>query len=649
MKERKEIKPQYKWDLTHIFKNDEEFEKTLKDVKKDIEQLEGFKGKLGDKKSLLKYFELSEKSSVVMEALGGYAYLKHSEDLADGKYTNYLSDVSNVENMASVKLSFVEPELMSLPEEYLKELLEDKNFEIHHLAIADLIRNRKHVLNESEEIIMSKAGNFADDFSEVFDNIDALDVKFEGVKTKNRVLELDNSNYRLYMESKKRELRKQAFKNLHGGYMALANTIATNYIASVKSDDFFSNVYRYDSTLNMSLNGNNIPEKLYYNLIENVEKNIKLLHKYYNIKKRVLGLPTMEYYDTYVSLSYYSRKYTYEEGKKILLEALKPLGEDYIELLKQAFSSGWIDVYPNKGKATGAYCLGVHSAHPYVMLNTVDNLDSVFTLAHELGHAMHSYYSSTNLPYTQSHYPIFLAEIASTTNEVLLLKYFYKNATKKQEKVYFLDKYLSMFKSTLFRQTMFSEFEDFAHKQIENKISLNKDILTAYYGELNKKYHGKAVNHCKEIEYEWLRIPHFYNSYYVFKYATGITSAIVLASNILSGKEGALEKYKEFLSSGGKDYPTEILKKAGVDLTQNDAYDIAFGEMKWALDELKKLKTSKTKKTNYYIAKTKKSKTKKTVKKGAKNEKQVVRNRGDRRVREENTVKTVGRALQRKR
>lgn len=589
MKARKDIKNEFKWDLTHIFKTDEDFEKELKDIQKDIAKLEGFKGKLGDKKNLLKYFELSEKTSSTLEMLGGYAYLKHSEDLANGKYTNYLNDVSNVENVASVKLSFVEPELVALPEEYLKQLLDDKKFKVHHLAIADLIRNRKHVLNESEEIIMSKAGNFAGDFSEVFDNIDALDVKFNDIKDKNKTIKLNNSNYRLFMESKNREIRKQAFKNLHGGYMALANTIATNYIASVKSDDFYSNVYRYDSTLNMSLNGNNIPEKLYYNLIDNVENNVKYLHEYYKIKKKMLGLKTMEYYDTYVSLAKFDKKYTYEEGKAILLDALKPLGEDYISLLKESFNGGWIDVYPNKGKATGAYCLGIYNTHPYVMLNTVDNLDSVFTLAHELGHAMHSYYSNKNLPYTQSHYPIFLAEIASTTNEVLLLKYFYKNATTKQEKLYFLDKYLSMFKSTLFRQTMFSEFEDFAHKNIENKISLNKDTLTAYYGELNKKYHGSAVKHCKEIEYEWLRIPHFYNSYYVFKYATGITSAIVLASNILSGKEGALEKYKEFLSSGGKDYPTEILKKAGVDLTENTAYEVAFGEMKWALDELKKL------------------------------------------------------------
>lgn len=589
MKSRKDIAAHYKWDLTHIFKTDQEFEDELTKIKSEINKLAKFKGKLNDKKELLKYFNLSNQLSKKMEMLGGYVYLKHSEDLSNGKYTKMLNDVSNVENTASVLLAFVEPELASMPEEYLSALLNDKAFKDYHLSLQDFLRNKKHVLTESEEVIMSKVGNFSDDFSEVFDNIDALDVKFNDIKVGNKSYKLDNSNYRLFLESKNRELRKQAFINLHQGYMSLANTIATNYIGSVKSDVCFSDVYKFDSTLNMSLNGNNIDKQVYYNLIKNVEKHLPILHEYYRLKKKILKLNTMEYYDTYVSLSNYDKKYSYSQGQEILLNALQPLGQDYIELLKKSFTGGWIDVYPNKGKATGAYCLGIYNVHPYVMLNTVNNLDSVFTLAHELGHAMHSYYSSTSLPYCLSHYPIFLAEIASTTNEVLLLKYLYNNASTKSEKLYYLDKYLSMFKSTLFRQTMFSEFEDFAHKQIENKISLNKDVLCDFYASLNKKYHGKSVKHCKEISYEWLRIPHFYNSYYVYKYATGITSAIVLASNILNNKENALEKYKEFLCSGGKDYPTQILKKAGVDLTKDDAYNIAFAEMKWAITELKKL------------------------------------------------------------
>ncbi len=589
MKKRNAIKNEFKWDLTQIYSSDEEFVKTLNGIPKQIEKLANYKGKLNNKKDLLKYLEQSEQVSVVMEALGGYAYLKHSEDLEVAKYTKYLNDVSNIENKASVALAFVEPELASLPEEYIKEIINDKKFEKFKLQFEDLLRNKKHILNENEEVILSKVGKFAGDFSDVFDNIDALDVKFKDVVDKNKNIKLSNSNYRLLLENKNKNIRKQAFENLHHGYMDLANTIATNYIASVKGDVFYSDVYKFDSTLNMSLNANNIDEKVYYNLIENVEANLKYLHEYYKLKKQLLKLDTMEYCDTYVSLANLDIKYTFEEGKQILLNALAPLGEDYINLLNKSYSEGWMDVYPNLGKATGAYCLNVYSTHPYVMLNTVNNLDSVFTMAHELGHAMHSYYSSTTLPYCQSHYPIFLAEIASTTNEVLLLKYFYANATTKQQKIYFLDKYLSMFKSTLFRQTMFSEFEDYAHKQVEQDVSLTKDALVEYYANLNKKYHGKAVKPCKEIGYEWLRIPHFYNSYYVYKYATGITSAIVLASNILNGVPNALSKYKEFLASGGKDYPTNILKKAGVDLTTSQPFDIAFAEMKWALKELKKL------------------------------------------------------------
>jgi len=590
MKKRSQIAEKYKWDLTKIFKCDEDAYKAIEYLKEKLPLISTFKGKLKDKEKYIELYNLDNELSIEFEKVGEYGFLKHSENLEDQKVVEFNSIVSNLGMEFSLATAFIEPEMATFSDEYIKELMEDPRLKNDRLALKELIRTRPHILSELEETILSKTGRFAGEFSEIFDNIDSIDLKFEKIKDKNgKEKELNSSNFILYLENKDRVLRENAFKGVYKGYIGLSNTIATNYIASVKSDYFYADMYKHKSTLEAKLFGGNIDSKIYYNLIDNVNNNVKLLHKYFALKKKLLNVKSLEYWDTYVSVANTNKKYTFEQGMEVLYNGLKPLGQEYIDLLKRSVSERWMDVYPNFGKATGAFCSHIYTATPFVLLNTVDNVDSVFTTAHELGHAMHSYYSTTNQPYELSNYPIILAEIASITNEILLIKYFYNNAKTKQEKIYFIEKYLKMFKSTLFRQTMFSEFEDYAHKLVEENKPISKDILRNYYGELNKRYHGKALKHSSYIEYEWLRIPHFYNSYYVYKYSTSMVCSIYNASKILSGDKTQLNNYFEFLKSGGSDYATNILEKCGFNLKENDIYNVAFNEMKWALKELENL------------------------------------------------------------
>ncbi len=588
MKTRNQIDNKYKWDLTQIYKQDDDAKTQLKELAKYVEVVADFKGKLGDKSQLKKFFTLSSDLGQKLNKLGVYVFLKRSEDLEVQKYIEIGNQIDALSNKFSVAQAFVESEILSLDESHLQELIADPNFANNRFYLQDLMRNKPHVLSTAEETLVAKTGRFSGEFSEIFDNIDAVDLKFENVLTSSgKSLPLSNSNYKFYLENFDRVLRKNTFNSLFSGYKSLQNTIATNYIASVKKDVAYNDIYKFKNSLTAALFGNNIDEIVYKNLIENVNANTPLLHTYFRLRKKALNVPSLHYYDINVSLNNIKKSFSYEKSFEVLKQALSPLGKDYLSLLDKCVKERWLDVFPNKNKTTGAYSCDLYGVHPYVLLNTVDNLDSIFTLAHELGHAFHSYHSDNAQPYEVARYPIFLAEIASTTNEILLIKHFLNTTNNADEKIYFLDKYITMFKSTLFRQTMFSEFEQHAHELVENDEPISKEILNKYYLSLNKKYHGPALE-GDDIAYEWLRIPHFYRSFYVYKYATGITSAIVLASNILNKSDG-VEKYIEFLSSGGSDYPTEILKTAGVDLTKNEPFNIAFGELNWAITELKKL------------------------------------------------------------
>ena len=587
---RNKIDHKYKWDLSPIFQNDDELYKALDNVKPTLNVLKNYKGKLGNAKDFGEFLKLENKIGLEFERIGVYAFLKHSENLEDTRYVEMNNIIEAVAHKFDVEISFVEPELSKLDEKILISYLNNPDFKDYHLSIKEIIRNKPHILSEQEETLVSNVGKFAGEFSEIFDMFDCVDIKFkDAVNSKGENLPLTSANFSLLLENKDRDLRKSTFKNYYQSFINMSNTIATNYIANVKKDVVFTKIYKHNSTLEQSLFGGNIDKAIYENLIKNVELNTNLLHRYYELKKKILNLKDFEYYDTYVSISDYEKSCTFEESVETIKKALTPMTESYVSLVDKALKERWIDVFPTLGKETGAYSIGLYGVHPYILLNDVGNLNSVFTLIHELGHAFHSYYSDSTQPYELSNYPIFLAEIASTTNEVFLIKYLYKNATSRNEKIYYLDKYLSMFKSTIFRQTMFSEFEDYTHNLVENDEAISKEKLNKFYGELNKRYHGEAINHCEEIEYEWLRIPHFYNSYYVYKYATGLVSAINIANGILNNKPNALGNYLTFLKSGGSDYPTNILKNTGVDLSTSTPFNIAFKEMEWALNELEKL------------------------------------------------------------
>lgn len=587
MKKRNQIKDEFKWDTSHIYSSLEEYEKDLKIVENGISEIPKFKGKLGQKSELKRYFEYMENLSKISEKLGAFVYLNHSEDMENQKYVEMLNKLNDIETKLGVADSFCDSELLGLGEKKLDEYISDPDFKVYKLDLMELKRSRAHVLPEEIERVVSMTGDFAGEFSNVFDNIDTIDVKFEPFEVDGKKYVVNNSNYSLLLENKNSEVRYKAFISLMSGYMKLTNTIATNYIANVKKDKFYTNVYKFESTLDGSLFGNNLSPQLYQQLVDEVRGNVKLLQEYLQLRKKALGLKVLQHSDLRVAITKSHQRPNYNTMCDTIVQALDVLGENYVNVVKRAINERWIDVYPTQNKDTGGYCLGVYGVHPYILLNTVDNLESMFTLVHEMGHAMHSHFSDTSLPYNLSQYPIFLAEIASTTNEVLLLKYLYGKAKTKDEKVYLLDKYLQMFRTTIFRQTMFSEFEDYAHKLVENSQPISKEKLVTKYGELVKFYHGNAVKPNNEIAHEWLRIPHFYRSYYVFKYATGLISAISLANHILKDSSFAGE-YIKFLSSGGSDYPLEILKRAGVDLTTKKPYEDAFSEMKWAICELKK-------------------------------------------------------------
>lgn len=590
---RSEIDDSYKWDLSPLYSSIEEFDKDYNTLKSKIPLLSKYKGHVLDSsKSLLEFMDNLYELDRNLEKIYYYAHLNYDSEtmndtfqVMDGKVTNLFKDLG-------VTSSFLDPELLkqdySLIEKYIEEepkLNRYKNYFI------EVFRYKEHILTEKEEVLLSKLGKSLDVSSEIYEKLTDTDLEFDYIKDENNnEVKITSSNYIRYVSSKDRRVRKDAFIVMYKAYKGLINTLSSTMYGTVESNSAISKLRKYDSAIEAALYADDIDINIYNNLIDTVSANLDVLFKYYDIRKKVLNLDELHLYDIYTDLiSEEDKDYTFEEAKEIVLNALKPLGEKYISDASKAFSEKWIDIYPNKSKRSGAYSSGGYDTYPYMLLNFDGKLDDVSTLAHELGHSMHSYYSKNNNDFPNYQYKIFVAEVASTVNEVLLCKYLLNTTNDKKTKLSILNRLMELFKGTIYRQTMFAEFEKDMYELVENGEILTSEILCKKYYELNKKYFGDNVVVDDEIKYEWARIPHFYYFFYVYKYATGLSAACYIANNILNGKENALEGYLKFLSLGGSKYPLDELKVAGVDMTNPEVIKSAINMFNETIEEFEKL------------------------------------------------------------
>lgn len=589
-KERCEVDKCYKWDLEKIYKTVEDIDKDKQKVEDSVISLLNYKGHLCDSSdnlynALKLYFEIER----TLDKLIVYSNMKLHEDMSlsssrtiASKYDKFLDEVSS-------QISFFSVELLKNDESLIKKYIkEDERLKEYEFSIEQVFRDKPYILNEEQEKMMASLGEVLNTPTEIYETLDTTSLSFDDFYINNEKYSLNQSNYTLYLRDDNREIRKKAFLNYYKEYKKMKDTLSSVLYGNIKANFFISKQRGYKSPLEMYLYAENIPTSLYEKLIKEVSNRIDVSYKYIALRKKVLNLDEMHMYDIYVPLVKYDKKYTYEEALDIVKEALKPLGDTYIKDLNNIISSSCIDVYHNKNKQTGAYSWGCYDTLPYVLLNFEGTFNDVSTLAHELGHSMHSYYSKINNPYQDASYTIFLAEVASTVNEILLNKYMYKNAKTKNEKLYFLNNLLEMLRTTLIRQTMFAEFEKTLYDMENNGTILTCDVMCKLYYTLNKKYYGNDIVHDTDISLEWARISHFYKGFYVYKYATGISIACKIAKDILDEKEGALDNYLKLLQSGGSNYSTFLLKIVGIDIVNDDTIKNAIDLFDDVIDEFYK-------------------------------------------------------------
>lgn len=587
---RNDVPSHLKWNLSEIVDGEKGFTVIESEILSKLD-FSKFEGKLADENVLLECLRYMDDLEIKLEILGVYAMMYRDVDTRNSDANALNSRVDNLFVKYSSAVSFVTPEITALPEEKLKAIIADERFKDYDYQLEQMLKSKPHVLSRDCENILSLGWQVFGGFQEIFTMINNADLAFPEIEVNGEKIKLSHGMYSVCMDSKDRKVRETAFKAFYKAFRDVLNTITATYAGNVNKDVFLTKARKYNSCLERALENEDVPAEVYKNLLKYVNGALPTLHKYVKDRKETLGYDEMHMYDMYVSLVEDAElKLPYEEAFKLVKKGLAPLGEDYGKLLQKAHDEGWIDVEETEGKRSGAYSVGVYGIeHPYVLLNYQPTTHDVFTIAHELGHSMHSYKSDAAQPKSKADYKIFVAEVASTVNEVLLLKYLLKNSTDVKLKKYLCSYYLEMIRTTIFRQTMFAEFEYIAHDSAEKGIPLTKDYLNDEYLKLNKKYYGDAVVSDDEIAYEWARIPHFYNSFYVYKYATGLISAISIAERIYSEGDKAVEDYFRFLSSGASDGPVELLKLAGVDLTKKDAYEAMVKSFETTLAEFESL------------------------------------------------------------
>lgn len=585
---REEIPQQYQWKMEDLYATNEAWEADFSRLQNGIKEIRKFEGTLKESaENLLNMQKTCDELNELAENIYVYANQRMHENTAD----SYYQGLSGRAQLAMVQLSeatsFIEPEILDIPKEQLQEMLEDERLKKYAVYFNRLLRRKEHVLSKETEELLAGVSEIAEGPQDTFMMFNNADVKFPVITGEDgEPVEITHGKYAQLMESQNREVRKAAFEGLYEPYGKFRNTLAATYRANVKQAGFFAKTRNYPSSLAAALDDSAIPTAVYDSLIESVHAHLPAFHEYVKVRKKKLGLEELHMYDLYVPMvGEADKKISYEEAKEIVKKGLAPLGEDYQALLQEGFDQGWIDVYENEGKRSGAYSWGAYGTHPYVLLNYQDNLNNVFTLAHEMGHALHSYHSDQAQDYIYAGYKIFVAEVASTCNEALLIHDLLENSKDQKEKAYLLNYFLEQFKGTLFRQTMFAEFEKLTHARSEAGEPLTADLLCGIYYDLNKQYFGDDIVVDQEIALEWSRIPHFYTPFYVYQYATGFSAAIAISSKILKGEPGIVEKYKKFLSGGSSMDCIDLLKICDVDMTTKEPVEEALNVFEETLKE----------------------------------------------------------------
>jgi oligoendopeptidase F len=589
---RADVPASLKWKLEQMYENDESWEQELSDVRALMEETKKYAGTLGNSsENLFEGLKKSDEVSRKMEHLFVYAKMRKDEDNRVSKYQAMTDRAQSVSVEVQSSLAYMIPEILSIPEDKIQEFLkENQDLSLYAFYLEEILRQKSHVLSKEEELILAQAGELAGAPKNIFGMINNADIKFPAIEDENgESIEVTKGRYVKFLESGDRRVRKDAFQALYSSYGKQKNTIGSTLNYSMKKDAFYAKVRKYPSALEASLDSDNIPVSVYDNLIKTVHEHLNSMYRYVDLRKKALGVDELHMYDLYTPIVKDAKMdIPYQEAKQKIKAGLAPLGEEYVSLLDKGFNEGWIDVHENEGKTSGAYSWGSYDSPPYVLLNYQDSINDLFTLAHEMGHSLHTYYANHHQPYPYAGYKIFVAEVASTVNEALLMEHLLGHLKEHNTRMYLLNHYLEQFRGTLFRQTMFAEFEKITHGKVESGEALTPELLNEIYLELNRKYYGPNIVIDEEIQLEWARIPHFYNAFYVYKYATGFSAAISLSQKILKEGTPAVQRYIDFLKKGGSDYPIELLKGAGVDMTTTQPIHQALQVFDKLLDELEK-------------------------------------------------------------